>query len=41
MKKEILINSTDYERRVAILEDDLLVELQVERPDSDRMVGDI
>ncbi|RKX29286.1 MAG: ribonuclease E/G [Candidatus Zixiibacteriota bacterium] len=41
MKKEILINSTEYERRVAILEDDLLVELQVERPDSDRMVGDI
>ncbi|MDZ4722753.1 MAG: Rne/Rng family ribonuclease [candidate division Zixibacteria bacterium] len=41
MKKEILINSTDYETRVAILEDDLLVELQVERPDSERMVGDI
>ncbi|MBU8932467.1 MAG: Rne/Rng family ribonuclease [candidate division Zixibacteria bacterium] len=41
MKKEILINSTDYERRVAMIEDDLLVELQVERPDSDRMVGDI
>ncbi len=41
MKKEILINSTDYETRVAILEDGKLVELQVERPDSDRMVGDI
>ncbi|MEA2031022.1 MAG: Rne/Rng family ribonuclease [candidate division Zixibacteria bacterium] len=41
MKKEILINSTEYERRVAIIEDDRLVELQVERPDSDRMVGDI
>ncbi len=41
MKKVILVNSTDYETRVAILEDEKLVELQVERPDSDRMVGDI
>ncbi len=41
MKKEILINSTDYETRVALLEDGKLVELQVERPDTDRMVGDI
>lgn len=41
MKKEILINSTEYEKRLAILEDDKLVELQVERSDSERMVGDI
>ncbi|HOD65360.1 MAG TPA: Rne/Rng family ribonuclease [candidate division Zixibacteria bacterium] len=41
MKKVILVNSTDYETRVALLEDERLVELQVERPDSDRMVGDI
>ncbi|MFQ5453018.1 MAG: ribonuclease E/G [Candidatus Zixiibacteriota bacterium] len=41
MKKEILINSTEYETRVAILEDDKLVELQVERTDTDRMVGNI
>ena len=41
MKKEILINTTEYETRLAILEDDKLVELQVERPDSERMVGDI
>ncbi|TET94145.1 MAG: Rne/Rng family ribonuclease [Candidatus Zixiibacteriota bacterium] len=41
MKKEILVNSTDYETRVAILEEKRLVELQVERPDSERMVGDI
>ncbi len=41
MKKEILINSTELETRVAILEDDRLVELQVERIDNDRMVGDI
>ncbi|UCD63074.1 MAG: Rne/Rng family ribonuclease [Candidatus Zixiibacteriota bacterium] len=41
MKKEILINSTEYETRGAILEDDKLVELQVERSDNDRIVGDI
>lgn len=41
MKKEIVINATEYETRVAILEDDRLVELQVERADQDRMVGDI
>ncbi len=41
MKKVILINSTEYETRVAILEDDRLVELQVERPAAERMVGDI
>ncbi len=41
MKKEIVVNSTEYETRVAILEDDRLVELQVERSGSDRMVGDI
>lgn len=41
MKKEILINSTEYEKRLAILEDGKLVELQVERPDTERMVGDI
>jgi ribonuclease G len=41
VKTEILINSTDYEKRLAMLEDDKLVELQVERPDTERMVGDI
>ena len=41
MKKEIIINSTEYDTRVAIMEDGKLVELQVERPDADRMVGDI
>ncbi len=41
MKTEILINSTEYEKRLAMLEDDKLVELQVERPDTERMVGDI
>ena len=41
MKKEILVNTTEYETRVAILEDDKLVEFQVEKIGTDRMVGDI
>src|SRR5258708_24617252 len=41
MKREIIINSNPRETRVAILEDDQLVELLVDRPDSRRMVGDI
>jgi ribonuclease G len=41
MKREILINATPRETRVAILEDDQLVELLVDRPDARRMVGDI
>ncbi len=41
MKREILINGTARETRVAILEDDRLVELLVDRPDARRMVGDI
>ena len=41
MKREILISGTARETRVAILEDDRLVELLVDRPDARRMVGDI
>ncbi|MBX9928392.1 MAG: Rne/Rng family ribonuclease [Gemmatimonadaceae bacterium] len=41
MKREILISGTQREVRVAILEDDQLVELAVERPEARRMVGDI
>ncbi len=41
MKKEILINATEFETRIAILEDDLLVELMVELPDTQRLIGDI
>ena len=41
MKREILINATQRETRVAILEDDQLVELLYDRPDARRMVGDI
>lgn len=41
MKTEILVNTTEYETRVAILEDDKLVELQVDRADTERIAGDI
>ena len=41
MKRELLINATARETRIAILEDDELVELLVDRPETRRMVGDI
>jgi ribonuclease G len=41
MKREILINASQRETRVAILEDEQLVELMMDRPDNRRMVGDI
>src|SRR5512146_260527 len=41
MKREILINASQRETRVAILEDDQFVELMIDRPDNRRMVGDI
>ena len=41
MKREILINGNPRETRVAIIEDDQLVELLVDRPDARRTVGDI
>jgi len=41
MVKEIIINSTNEETRIAILEDNKLVELFVERPEFERMVGDV
>src|SRR5918998_930592 len=41
MKREILINGNPRETRVAIIEDDQLVELMVDRPDARRSVGDI
>ncbi|HET7631088.1 MAG TPA: Rne/Rng family ribonuclease [Gemmatimonadaceae bacterium] len=41
MKRELLINATPRETRVAILEDEQLVELLVDRPEARRMVGDI
>ncbi|GJQ20479.1 MAG: ribonuclease G [Bacteroidia bacterium] len=41
MKKDIIINSTASEHRIAILEDGRLAELFVESPGKERMVGDI
>ncbi|HEU0012887.1 MAG TPA: Rne/Rng family ribonuclease [Longimicrobium sp.] len=41
MKREILMNTTARETRVAMLEDGVLVELMVDRPDAARMVGDV
>lgn len=41
MKREILISGNARETRVAILEDDRLVELLVDRPEARRTVGDI
>jgi ribonuclease G len=41
VKREILISGTPRETRVAILEDDRLVELLVDRVDNRRSVGDI
>src|SRR5688500_11558188 len=41
MKRELLINVGQRETRVAILEDEKLVELLVDRPDNRRMIGDI
>ena len=41
VRREILINSTPKETRVALLEDGVLVELMVDRPEAVRMVGDI
>ncbi|MEW6750931.1 MAG: Rne/Rng family ribonuclease [Candidatus Latescibacterota bacterium] len=41
MRTEIFINEGIHESRIAIVEDDTLAEVWVERPESERMVGDI
>ena len=41
MKKEIIINSSIGETRIAITENGRLTELFIERPEHERMVGDI
>jgi ribonuclease G len=41
VKRVILMSTVATETRVAILEDDVLVELMVDRPDSTRIIGDI
>lgn len=40
-KSKIIINVTEYESRIAILEEGKLVELLVERPENERIVGNI
>ena len=41
MPKEIIINTTSKETRIAIVEDGKLVEFHIESPESERTVGDI
>jgi ribonuclease G len=41
MKQDIIINATTEETRIGLMEDDLLVELYVERPENERMVGSL
>jgi len=41
LKREILVTATPQESWVALLEDKQLVELMFDRPDQDRIVGDI
>jgi len=41
LKTEIIINVATQETRIAILEDGQLVEILVERPDNERLVGNI
>jgi len=41
LKREILISATPKESWVALMEDDHLVELMLDRPDQGRLVGDI
>ncbi len=41
MKRQILINAAPHETRVVIMEDNVLVELMLDRPDAQRTVGDI
>lgn len=41
MRTEIIINMAVHENRIAILEDGRLVEILVERPENERMVGNI
>ena len=41
MNKEIVVNVTDYETRVALLEDDTIVELYIERKDEADSAGNI
>lgn len=41
VETRIYVNVTDYETRIAVVENDRLVELLSERPEAERIVGDI
>ena len=41
MRTEIFINDCIHESRIAIVEDNALAEIWVERPENERMVGDV
>jgi ribonuclease G len=41
MKREILISATTRETRVAIIEDDVLVEFMIDSPETGRLLGDV
>ena len=41
MRTEIFINQGIHESRIAIVEDGRLAEIWVERPENERMVGDV
>ena len=41
LKRDIIINVSEFETRLAVLEDSKLVELWVERPETERRIGDI
>jgi len=41
VETRIYVNVTDYETRIGVVEDDRLVELLTERPENERIVGDI
>ena len=41
MRREILVSASTHETWVALLEDHQLVELMFDRPDQERLVGDI
>jgi ribonuclease G len=41
IKRDIIINSTNEETRIALCEDDKLADVFIEQPDNERMIGDI
>jgi ribonuclease G len=41
IETKVYVNVTDYETRIAVVENDRLVELLTERPENERIVGDI